>query len=81
MIIATSLRTESGDDYLFLFKDITNPDEYVHAIENQMRDELGWVYSHSINILDSSSKVQIAYGQCLQARIEQIQQLEDGFYD
>lgn len=72
MIIATSLRTESGDDYLFLFRDITNPDEYVHAIENQMRSELGQVYQRDIAILDGSMGVEVKYGYALQQRINEM---------
>jgi len=72
MIIATSLRTESGDDYLFLFRDITNPDEYVHAIENRMRSELGQVYQRDIAILDGSMGVEVKYGYALQQRINEM---------
>jgi len=72
MIIATSLRTESGDDYLFLFRDITNPDEYVHAIENRMRSELGQVYQRGIAILDGSMGVEVKYGYALQQRINEM---------
>jgi hypothetical protein len=72
MIVATHLRTESGDDYLFLFKDMTNPLEYVDTLHNQMRSELGHVYQYDISTLEGTGGAEAAFRYELSKRIQQV---------
>lgn len=48
MIVAVCLRTESGDSYLSLFTDIQSPQDFVERVEENMGDELEYVYDISI---------------------------------
>lgn len=57
-IVAVFLKTESGDNYLFLEKDINTAKEMVDKIHDQMDNELGYVYDWEVEIighLDESS--------------------------
>lgn len=76
-IVAVSIRSESGDDYLSLFTDIKSPEDFVDRVAMNMGGELVYVCFHKV-CSDDDSRV---YSRALQERIEQLQQLEDGFFD
>lgn len=61
-IVAVFLKTESGDNYLFLEKDIKTPKEMVEKIQDQMDTELAYVYDWEIEIIGpmERSKLSIA---------------------
>lgn len=44
-IVATNLKTESGDSYLYLFKDVSSPEDFVSKVEAELGEELAYVYS------------------------------------
>lgn len=48
--VAVWLRTESGDNYLFLETDVVNNKDIVDRIEKEMGDELAYVYDWEIEI-------------------------------
>ena len=50
-IVAVFLKTESGDNYLFLEKDIKTPKEMVEKIQEQMDTEFAYVYDWEIEII------------------------------
>jgi hypothetical protein len=68
-IVAVSMRTESGDDYLSLFTDIKDTQDFVNHVEDNMGEELAYVYSHSV-CSDGDSQI---FKQALQQRIEELQ--------
>lgn len=76
--IAVSMRTESGDDYLSMFTGVLSPKNFADRVEAEMGEELAYVYTSSIVTDDGETNV---YKHALQERIEQLQQLEDGFFD
>lgn len=54
-IAAVSLKTESGDDYLFLYDELSSPDELVELVEHSLYGE--FAYARDIT-------VQCLYGDC-----------------
>lgn len=63
---AVAMRTESGDDYLFMFTDVLHPDDFVARVEDVMGDELAYVYS--TQIVSDECEVNV-YKHALQERI------------
>lgn len=50
-IVAVSLKTESGDSYLFLENDVFDCQDMVCRIHNGMGDELAYVYDWEIEVI------------------------------
>lgn len=50
-IVAVWLKTESGDNYLFLEKDVFDVQDMVCRIHNAMGDELAYVYDWEIEVI------------------------------
>lgn len=50
-IVSVSMKTESGDDYLFTYDQVIDPEEFVQLVEKDLGDELAYVYSFDINVL------------------------------
>lgn len=44
-IVAVAMKTESGDDYLYLYTDVQCPSGFVHQVGEDMGDELAYVWS------------------------------------
>lgn len=59
-IVAVFLKTESGDNYLFLEKDIETTKQMVDIIQRSMDTELGCVYDWEIEIIGDLSKTSIS---------------------
>lgn len=76
-VVAISMRTESGDDYLSLFTGVISPEDFVGRVEENMGNELAYVYYKAI-CTDNGSEAEL--GRALQVRIEELQE-EEGFYD
>lgn len=52
-IVSVSMKTESGDDYLFTYDRVDGPEEFVELVEKDLGDELAYVYSYELNVLYS----------------------------
>lgn len=78
VVVAVHLRTESGDDYLFLYTDIFSIDDFVERVVDDMGEEFGNVYYIETK---TDCCADSAYKRALRVKVEEIQQLEDGFYD
>lgn len=50
-IVAVFLKTESGDNYLFLEQGVLTPKEMVDKIQQKMGSELAYVYDWEIEII------------------------------
>lgn len=68
-IAAVSIKTESGDDYLFLHDELSSPDELVELIERSMGDELAYAWSIDIECLYGDCE---AYGKALRNRRDEL---------
>lgn len=68
-IVAANLKTESGDDYLFLFDQVGSPDEFVELVENSMGEELAYVWTFDVEVLYGSQE---SYYEALQNRINEL---------
>lgn len=55
-IVAVSLKTESGDSYLFLEKDVFDCQDMICRIHNGMGDELAYVYDWEIEVIGPLNK-------------------------
>ncbi|MND84990.1 hypothetical protein D3C80_768960 [compost metagenome] len=78
IVVALSMRTESGDDYLFLYTDISSVDDFVERVVEGMGGELAYVYHVEVK---TDCCADGTYSRALQEKIEEVQQLEDGEYD
>lgn len=47
-IVAANLKTESGDSYLYLFKSVSSPEDFVSKVEAELGEELAYVYDFDI---------------------------------
>jgi hypothetical protein len=68
-IIAVAMRTESGDDYLSMFTGVVSPQDFVARVENEMGEELAYVYHTKIVADGEATNI---YKHALQERIEQL---------
>ena len=59
-IVAVFLKTESGDNYLFLEKDIETTKQMVDIIYQSMETELGCVYDWEIEIIGDLDKTSLS---------------------
>lgn len=59
-IVAVFLKTESGDNYLFLEKDIETCKQMVEIIQSGMGEELGCVYDWEIEIIGDLNKTSLS---------------------
>lgn len=50
-IVAVSLKTESGDSYLYLYDEVDGPDEFAELISLDMMEELAYVSNWDVNVL------------------------------
>jgi len=60
-IVAVFLKTESGDNYLFLEKDIETCKQMVDKIHDCMDTELGHVYDWEIEIIGNMDKMKALF--------------------
>lgn len=70
-IVAAHLKTESGDDYLFLYDQVSGPEEFVQMVEFAMGDELAYVCSTEVRALYEEHD-EDEYEQALRNRIEEM---------
>lgn len=68
-IAAVSIKTESGDDYLFLHDELSSPDELVELIERSMGDELAYAWDITVQCLYGDCE---AYGKALRNRRDEL---------
>lgn len=59
-IVAVSLKTESGDSYLFLEKDVFDVQDMICRIHNGMGDELAYVYDWEIEVIGPLNKTSLS---------------------
>lgn len=59
-IVAVWLKTESGDNYLFLEKDVFDVQDMVCRIHNGMGDELAYVYDWEIEIIGPLNRTSLS---------------------
>jgi hypothetical protein len=52
-IVSVRLKTESGDDYLFTYDQVEDPEEFVELVEKDLGDELAYVWSFDLNVMYS----------------------------
>ena len=52
-IVSVSMKTESGDDYLFTYDHVDGPEEFVELVEQDLGGELAYVCNFDINVLYS----------------------------
>lgn len=71
IIAAVAMKTESGDDYLSLFTDISSPEDFVERVEEEMSEELAYVWDVSV-VTDC-----MAHSQLEQALYERIKQMQE----
>lgn len=50
-IVAVSLKTESGDSYLFLYDKVDGPDEFAELISGDMMEELAYVSDWELRVM------------------------------
>jgi len=77
-IVAVSMRSESGDDYLSLFTDADGPVEFADRMEEQYSEELSYLYIQCICTNDGTER---SFHNELQSRIESAAQMRDSVYD
>lgn len=70
-IVSVSLTTESGDDYLFTYDGVIDPEEFVELVEKDLGEELAYVCSTKVNVLYARQH-QEEYEAALQQRIEEM---------
>lgn len=70
-IVSVSMKTESGDDYLFTYDHVIDPEEFVQLVEKDLGDELAYVYSFDLNVLYSNFETR-EYEYALQERIAEM---------
>ncbi|UAV89638.1 hypothetical protein [Pseudomonas phage COT4] len=75
-IVAISMRSESGDDYLSLFTDIQSPADLAQRLQEEFGDEFAFLYVECVCTDDETEQ---AMRQEVVARIEEAQEGED-FY-
>lgn len=76
-IVATYLKTESGDGYLLTYDNVSGPEEFVELVENALDTELAHVYSVDIDILYiGANHEQEDYTQALWLRIAEMRDEE-----
>jgi hypothetical protein len=68
-IAAVSIKTESGDDYLFLYDELDSPSELVELIEGSMGEELAYAWSIDVQCLYGDCE---AYGEALRSRRDEL---------
>lgn len=68
-IAAVSLKTESGDDYLFLYDELGSPEELVELVERSMYGELAYAWSITVQCLYGDCE---AYGKALRNRRDEL---------
>ncbi|WYN05103.1 hypothetical protein ISREJYDI_CDS0142 [Pseudomonas phage UNO-G1W1] len=71
IIVAVAMRTESGDDYLFLYDDIFGIADFVERVEDDMGEELAYVYHIDVK---TDCCVDEGYERALRDRIEELQE-------
>lgn len=59
-IVAVCLKTESGDNYLFLEQDVFDVQDMVCRIHNGMGDELAYVYEWEIEVIGSLNRTSLS---------------------
>lgn len=59
-IVAVSLKTESGDSYLFLEKDVFDCQDMICRIHNGMGNELAYVYDWEIEVIGPLNKLSLS---------------------
>ena len=69
-IVAISMKTESGDDYLSLYTDIKDSEHFVSRVKEEMGDEFAYVYDFSICTDDSTEE---ALEEALYKKINEVQ--------
>lgn len=52
-IVSVSMKTESGDDYLFTYDRVEDPEEFVELVEKDLGGELAYVWSFDLNVMYS----------------------------
>lgn len=67
-VVAVNLKIESGDDYLYLFKDVKSPSDFVNKVEAELVDELAYVYDFAIESDDDTCK----FNEALAKRIDEV---------
>lgn len=75
-VAAVSFRSESGDNYLSLFTDVTGPEDFVSRLEQEFGYEFAYLY---VNGLCTDDETEKALEQLLLERIELAQEGDD-FY-
>lgn len=73
-IVAANLKTESGDSYLYLFDQVSGPEEFVELIERSMGEELQYVFEYDIQVLYGDADV---YEDALRKRSDQLMNGDD----
>lgn len=68
-IAAVSLKTESGDDYLFLYDELDSPSELVELIEGSMGEELAYAWDITVQCLYGDCE---EYGKALRQRRDEL---------
>lgn len=59
-IVSVWLKTESGDNYLFLEQDVFDVQDMVCRIHNVMGDELAWVYDWEIEVIGPLNRTSLS---------------------
>jgi hypothetical protein len=59
-IVAVWLKTDSGDSYLFLEKDVIDCQDVVHRIHNGMNDEFAYVYDWEIEVIGDLDRASLS---------------------
>lgn len=77
-VVSISYTTESGDDYLCQFEDVESIDDLVELFLEQAGEELAYIYKLD---LCTNMGLELEMKLALNVKIEEAQQLEDGFYD
>lgn len=72
-IVAVNLKTESGDDYLYLYDELGSPDELVELVEHSMGSELAHAWSIDVRCLYGDEE---AYGQALRDRRDELMEAD-----
>lgn len=50
-IVSVSMKTESGDSYLFLYDQVSSPEEFASMLSEEMMDELEYVCDWDVRVL------------------------------
>lgn len=62
-VVAVNLKTESGDSYLYLFKDVSSPEDFVSKVEAELGDELAYVYDFDIESDGNTQSLNVTLAQ------------------